>query len=283
MKLIFFGTSDFSKPVFKALRKEGYSPILWNLKNSLEDFKKLKPDICIVAAYGKIIPKEYLEIPKHGFLNIHPSLLPKYRGPSPIQTVILNGDPEGDASRPYGAGKETGVSIILMDEKIDHGPILKIQNLKIKSQNYKKLEKELAELGAELLIETLPKWINGKIKPKEQNHSEATYTKKFSWPDGKIDWSKSADEIDRQIRALNPEPGTWTRWQNKVLKMIEAEPMESKIAGESGKVISIEDQIIVKCGQDALLLKKVQLEGRKPTNISDFLNGHKNFVGSMLK
>ena len=88
MKLLFFGTSDFSKLVFEALKKEGYSPILWDLKNSLDDFKKLNPDICIVAAYGKIISKEYLEIPKHGFLNVHPSLLPKYRGPSPIQTAV---------------------------------------------------------------------------------------------------------------------------------------------------------------------------------------------------
>ena len=272
MKLIFFGTSDFSKPVFEALKKGSYSPILWNLENSFDDFKKMKPDICVVAAYGKIILKEYLEIPKHGFLNIHPSFLPKYRGPSPIQTAILNGD------------KETGVSIILMDEKIDHGKIIAGQKLRISEHdNYQTLEHKLAKLGAELLVKILPNWINSKIEPKEQNHKEATFTKKISWLNGKIDWDKSADEISRQIKALNLEPGTWTNWQNKVLKILEAELVESKITGESGKVISVENEIIVKCGQDALLLKKVQLEGRKPTNISDFLNGHKNFVGSMLK
>src|SRR3989344_5159552 len=109
MKLIFFGTSSFSKPIFEALKNEGYSPILWSLENPFENFKKMNPDICVVAAYGKIIPKEYLEVPRCGFLNVHPSLLPKYRGASPIQAAILNGD------------KETGTTIILMDEKIDHG------------------------------------------------------------------------------------------------------------------------------------------------------------------
>ena len=270
MKLIFFGTSDFSKPVFEALKKGDYLPILWDLEKGFDDFKKLNPDICIVAAYGKIIPKGWLEIPKYGFLNVHPSLLPKYRGASPIQAAILNGD------------KETGTTIISMDEKVDHGPILAVQKLRIKNENYKELENKLAELGAEILIEILPQWVKGEIKPKEQNHSEATYTKKFSWPDGKIDWSKSSQAINRQIRALNPEPGTWTTWGGKILKILEAEPLESKMTAESGKVISIENQIIAKCGQDALLLKKVQLEGKKPVQIQDFVRGHQNFVNSIL-
>ena len=270
MKLIFFGTSDFSKPVFEALKKAGYSPILWDLGNSFESFKKLKPDICIVAAYGKIIPKEYLEIPKYGFLNIHPSLLPKFRGPSPIQTAILNGD------------AETGVTIILMDEKVDHGPIISVEKLKIKNEKYKDLENKLAKLGAKLLVDILPKWIDGKIKPKEQIYNEATFTKKFSWPDGKINWSKTAEEIIRQIRALNPEPGVWTLQTGKVLKILEAEIIESKLSDKPGQVLNIENQIIVKCGIDALILKKVQLEGRKELNIQDFVHGHQEFIGSKL-
>ncbi|MEK7579776.1 MAG: methionyl-tRNA formyltransferase [Patescibacteria group bacterium] len=290
MKLLFFGTSDFSKPVFEVLKKCDYSPILWNQQGSFDDFKKINPDICIVAAYGKIIPKDWLEIPRYGFLNIHPSLLPKYRGASPIQTAILNGD------------KESGITIILMDEKIDHGPILASRKFSIFNSNsatsrkrlggtfdehfkfskYKELEKELAELGAQLLIETLPKWIAGGIKSKEQNHNQGTYTKKLSWEDGKIDWSKTAVEVERQIRALNPEPGTWTTWNNKVLKIIEAESIESKLAGEPGLVIKVESEVLVKCGVNALILKKVQLEGGKPLSIKDFLNGHRNFVGSKL-
>lgn len=274
MKFIFFGTSNFSKPVFEALKKKGYSPILWGLEKSFEEFKKLNPDICIVAAYGKIIPKEWLEIPKYGFLNIHPSLLPKYRGPSPIQATILNGD------------SETGVTIILMDEKIDHGKIISSIKCQISLlESYSILEVKLAELGAKLLIETLPKWIDGKVKPKEQNHEEATYTKKFSWSDGKIDWQESAIEIDRQIRALNPEPGTWTLWSGKILKILAALPVQDKNDNmETGQIfLTNNKEAAVKCGFDsALLLKIIQLESKKPMGIKDFLNGHKDFIGSIL-
>lgn len=274
MKLIFFGTSDFSKPIFEVLKKDGYSPILWNPQGTFEEFKKIKPDICIAAAYGKIIPKEWLEIPKYGFLNIHPSLLPKYRGPSPIQAVILNGD------------QETGVTIILMDEKVDHGEIIASVSYQISLlENYSMSEVKLAELGAKLLIETLPKWINGKIKPIEQDHKEATYTKKFSWQDGKIDWSKSADEIGRQIRALNPEPGVWTNWNGKILKILEVLPTQDENDNIfTGRVFITENEdAAIKCGfQSDILLKTVQLEGKKPMGIEDFLNGHKNFIGSTL-
>lgn len=284
--IIFFGTSLFSKPVFEALIKNGYSPILWDLEKSFESFKKMNPDVCVVAAYGKIIPKEYLEIPKFGFLNVHPSLLPKYRGASPIQTAILNGE------------KETGVTIILMDEKVDHGPIIAKRELRIASQDdYPALEHKLAKLGAEILIETLPKWVAGKIKPVEQNHDKATYTKKFSWPDGKIDWQKSADEVDRQTRALNPEPGTWTTWDNKILKILESLPIEDKsdnlITGQvfmaDNKEVPVAEQgslrgaAVIKCGfNTALLLKMIQLEGKKPMKIKYFLNGHRDFIGSVL-
>lgn len=273
MKLIFFGNADFSKSIFSALQKVGYSPALWNSQDSFDDFKKLKSDICVVAAYGKIILKEWLEIPKYRFLNVHPSLLPKYRGASPIQAAILNGDPE------------TGVTIILMDEKVDHGPILASKKSEARNKNYKQLEKELAEFGAELLIEILPKWVNGGIKPVEQNHNRATYTKKFSWQDGKIDWQKSAEEIDRQVRALNPEPGTWTNWDGKILKLSEALPISDKNDNlKIGQVFTNEaKEAAIKCGfQSAILPKIIQLEGKKPVELKDFLNGHKDFIGSKL-
>ena len=301
MKLIFFGTADFSKPVFEALKKTGYSPTLFDIveESSFKKFKRLNPDLCVVAAYGKIIPKEWLEIPKFEFLNVHPSLLPKYRGPSPIQTAILNGDPE------------TGVTIILMDEKVDHGPIIENKKLKIKNQsiriplridgersrihqNYKELEKELAELGAKLLIEILPKWIDGKIKPIEQNHDKATYTKKFSWPDGKIDWDKSAEEVERQIRALNPEPGTWTNWnpstssgQGKILKILEAKIYEAQPYHEHdqiyiGVVYEENGRVFIPCSIGHIEPLRIQLEGKKPMAIKDFLNGHRHFIGSKL-
>ena len=164
MKTIFLGTGEFGTTILQGLLENNYKPIL------VHDFKKikeLKPDLIIVASYGKIIPKEILEIPKYGALNVHPSLLPKYRGPSPIQTTILNGD------------KETGVTIMLMDEKMDHGPILCQRELEFSIFNFQfsKLHDKLAELGVKLLIETIPKWIKGEIKTKPQDHSKATYTK----------------------------------------------------------------------------------------------------------
>ena len=169
-----------------------------------------------------------------------------------------------------------------MDEKIDHGPVTAVEKLKIKNEKYKDLENKLARFGAKLLVDILPKLIDGKIKPKEQIHNEATFTKKFSWPDGKIDWSKSAKDLEHQIRALNPEPGVWTLWGNKTLKIFDAEIIESKLSAKPGQVFNIENQIIVKCGIDALILKKIQLEGRKELNIQNFIHGHREFIGSKL-
>ena len=281
MKLIFFGTSDFSKIIFEALQKAGYSSIPGDISlgNYFTTFKKLNPDICVAAAYGKIIPKEYLEIPKHGFLNVHPSLLPKYRGATPIQTAILNGD------------KETGVTIILMDEKVDHGPVIAKKELRITDHdNYHSLEQKLAKLGAELLVEIMLRWVAGEIKTAGQNHSEATFTKKFSWQDGRIDWLKPAEQISRQIKALGHEPGVWAEWDpstgsgqaGRVIKIVEAEPIESKLSAEPGKVIEIEDQIAVSCGRGALIIKEVQLEGRNKMMAADFVRGHQSFIGSLL-
>ena len=212
-----------------------------SLKSELLD---LKPDLILVAAYGQILPKEILEIPKYGCLNVHPSLLPRWRGPSPIQYTILSGD------------KKTGVTIILMDEKIDHGPIIAMLNVKgeISNVTYQKLHDKLAKLGAELLIETIPKWIKGKIKPKPQDESKATYTKILTREDGKIDWKKPIDYIERQVRALNPEPGTYTLYKGKILKILETEIQNNK-----------------------LIIKKVHLAGKKPMSFEDFLRGHQDF------
>lgn len=219
----------------------------YNIKigHAMSNFLKIKPDLIAVAAYGQILPKEILEIPKYGCLNVHPSLLPKYRGPSPIQATILNGD------------KETGVTIMLMDEKMDHGPIIANCELRIANYKYilKELEKKLANLGAELLVETISKWLNGEIKSKPQNESKATYTKILKRKDGKIDWQKPDEEIERQIRAFNPWPGTYTIYNEKILKILKAEVFNNK-----------------------LIIKEVQLEGRKPMSFEDFLLGHPNFT-----
>lgn len=294
-KVVFFGTSEFAVPALKLLIKSGYNisavftgkgPINTlarehkikvfqpaSLKRDeavFEEFKNLKPDICIVAAYGKILPQKFLDVPRYGFLNIHPSLLPKYRGPSPVQTAIINGDPalqrtdvfgKTNRSLSVGAGAETGVTIMLMDEKIDHGPILAQKPYYLlPTIYYPQAEKELAELGAKLLIETIPKYIAGEIIPEEQNHSQVTFTKMFSRDDGHINWSEGSVKIYNQIRALNPEPGTWAVWKNKIINIKKSELHEGKI-----------------------IIKTVQMEGKKEMLFEEFIRGHSDFEISQLK
>ena len=242
----------------------------------LQKFKELKPDLCVIVAYGKIIPKDYLNLPKYGFVNIHPSLLPKYRGPSPIQSAILNGE------------TETGVSIMLADEEVDHGPILNSNKQQATSnKSYKEIAKELAELGAKLLIETLPGYIGGAIKPKPQNHSEATFTKMFSREDGKISWPQTAEQIYNQIRALYPEPGTWTTWNGRILNIIETElARKGNHCTDDlppGKIKIVDNQIAVKTSKCYLVIKSLQLEGGKEMDAKSFLRGHSDFASSQLE
>ncbi len=318
LKIIFMGTPEFGAIILKGLIKNDYKPILvitppdkpvgrkqiltpppvklvaQKYKISIEQPEKvpsfklqvssLKPDLIICAAYGQIIPQEILKIPKYGCLNIHPSLLPKYRGPSPIQNTILNGD------------KETGITIILIDEKMDHGPILAQQELEFSIFNfqfsnkspgreadspegcipitkitYEELNKNLAELGVKLLIKTIPKWINGEIKAKVQDESKTTYTKIIKKEDGKIDWKKSAEEIERQIRAFYSWPGTFTFFKknSKILrvKILEAESLNK----EDPK------QLCIKCKKGYLAIKKLQPEGKKPMTAEDFLRGYHGY------
>ena len=281
MKFIFFGTPEFAAIILEKLiqaelmpeavicnpdkptgRKQIITPppvkvlaqkyglTIYQPKDKnelLEIIKKLQPDLAIVAAFGMLFPKEILAVPKYGFINIHPSLLPKYRGPTPIQTAILNGD------------KETGVSLFLIDEEMDHGPILAKRELEFPISNFQFpiLSQKLAELGADLLIETLPKYINSEIKPQAQDESQATYTKKFSTQDAYIEpkdleiaQEKGGDkaiEIERKIRALNPEPGTFTlslsKGGLKRTKLLEAKIIDGR-----------------------LKITKIQVEGGKPQN-----------------
>lgn len=208
-----------------------------------------KWDFFLVASYGKIIPKDVLSIPRLGVVNVHPSLLPKYRGPTPIQSAILNGE------------EKTGVSLIFLDEEVDHGPVLKKQELRIKNQGYETLARDLAALGAELLIDTLPKFLKGEVKPTAQDHAKATFTKKFTPDDAFVKYDdlavalsgaspRDALRIDRMIRALNPEPGVWTRTNNSPFLNLPKNKRIKLLAAEisSGK----------------LRLKQIQVEGKKP-------------------
>ncbi len=220
-------------PLTKVIAEKNNIPVLQPQK--LSDVKGQLSDVgaefFVVAAYSKIIPRDILEIPKLGAIGVHPSLLPKHRGPSPIQQAILDGD------------KETGVTLYVLDEKVDHGAIIANSKLQIANgEIYIGLEEKLAHMAGELLVGVLPKYIEGKIEPKEQNHAEAIFTKKFTTEDGSVNLEKDNPEIiARKIRALNPEPGVWTMQNNKRLKLLEVKLLENK-----------------------WIITKTQLEGKNP-------------------
>ncbi|MDP3245116.1 MAG: methionyl-tRNA formyltransferase [bacterium] len=312
-RLVFFGTSNFAVPVLRALVENNWliagvvtqpdkpakrglkmeaSPVKkvaqelklkiiqpenLNKPEIAEELKHLKAKVGVLVSFGKIVSQCIIDIFPRGILNLHPSLLPKYRGPSPIQAAILNGD------------EETGVSVMLLDAKMDHGNIIEsqksIRRPADKNQNYFELEKELAKNGAELLKEVLPRWLEGKIKPQEQDDNAATYTKIIKKEDGRIDWRKSAEEIERRIRAFNPWPGTWTMWQGKRLKILQAGVVKSpsELALVPGSIVRAKNgPIRVICGQNGLELIHVQLEGKKAVSAQEFVRGYQGFIGSRL-
>jgi len=301
-KLIFFGTSDFSVPALKALATAGYEislvvttpdepvgrkqlltpPPIKTMADSLglraiqpkslkkdltivDSLSALSPDFAVVASYGKIIPQAIIDLFPQGMINIHPSLLPKYRGPSPIQSVLLNGE------------KETGVCIIQLDAEVDHGAIIARQELGImNNESCIELSERLAKVGADLLIKALPGYLSGDTKPQEQDHTQATFTKKFTSEDGKIDWQKSAEEINNQIRALNPEPGTFCLLNDEVLKIIRAIGT-SEPTGESpvGSLVQQDKKLLAVTGNGILEILELQPAGKKPMSAQDFTNGYR--------
>lgn len=271
-------------PPVKLIAKKYKIPVLQvkkiGTKKTIKKIRSLKPDLIVVASFSQIIPKEILKIPIFGCFNIHPSLLPKYRGPSPIQSTILNDD------------EETGVSIILMDGKIDHGPIVAQEKIKIKEKiGYIELEKKLAELGADLLIKVLPKIIEREIVLKDQDHSKASFTKIFKKEDGRIDWTKPAEIIEREIRAFERWPQSFAFLEDKK-KKIRVKILKASILkqtsngpyGECGKVFAApNDKIAVQCGKDYLVIEKIQIEGKKEIKIEDFLKGHSDIFGKKFE
>lgn len=225
MKIAFLGTPSFVQPIKQELTKH------FILVNSLDE-----ADLCVVAAYGKILTKDELKTPKYGCINIHPSLLPKYRGPSPIQAAILNGD------------KVSGITIIKMDEQVDHGPILYQESLELfDSDNFDTLSKKVFERAADILPKIIENFVFGKIKAKKQNDARATncysLTRESSY--FLIDNPPAPEKLDRMIRAYYPWPGVWTRWNGKIVKFL------------PGNIL--------------------QMEGKKPISLKDFLNGYPDF------
>jgi len=307
-RIVFFGTPSFAVPTLKGLlqgsdeviavvtqpdREKGRGrkvvpppvkelalpygfPVLQPEKVKGETFREhiqgLSPDLFVVVAYGKILPMSLLEIPKYGAVNVHASLLPKYRGAAPIVWAILKWE------------KVTGVTTMIMDEGMDTGDILLQAEIPIgERETGETLHERLALLGAQLLLETLTKMKAGNIRPIPQDHSKATYAPPLKKEDGRIDWKKEAEEIDHQVRALHPWPGACTDWDGQQLKIHSGEVRKGISSGRAGAVTWVGSDVIeVETGKDSFLIKEVQLEGKRRMNVRDFLSGHPIPAGTVF-
>lgn len=254
----------------KILAEKFNLPVLQPVKardeNFISQLRESKPDLLVVVAYGQILPQAILDVPPHGCLNVHTSLLPKYRGAAPIQWAIANGD------------AETGVTIMQMDAGLDTGPILSIRRTPIlPTDDSQILHDRLAQLGAELLAETIPDYIAGKISAQPQSADGASYAAKIKKEDGKIDWNLPAEKIWHRLRAFTPWPGAFTFLQAEgkpqLLKLWKAEVHAA--AGPVGTVLSAEKAgIVVACGKQALRILELQREGGRRMSAAEFLTGH---------
>ena len=234
---------------------------------------QLALDAIVVAAYGIFLPSDVLALPRLGCLNLHPSLLPRHRGPSPVASAILEGD------------ETTGVSIILLDDGVDTGPILARESVPIgPTETCEELTDRLFDLGANLLVSALESWNAGRIQPTPQDDALATLTRRLERADGRLDWSQSAESLARQVRAFTPWPGTFTTWRGKTLKILRAEPLDIDPAAPPGAVIApTASDVAVATGDGALRILDLQLEGRRPSPAPDFLRGHQDFISSTLE
>ena len=238
----------------------------------------LKPDVIVVAAFGQLLPRSVLAIPRYGCLNIHPSLLPRFRGASPVASAILSGE------------EFTGVSIMLMDEGLDSGPVLARAQVPILAADTTgPLSGKLSRIGAQLLLEVLPRWLKGEITPQPQDEASASYCRPISKEAGEIDWRLPVVDIWRQVRAYNPWPSSYSRWRGRRLKIIEAVPLPGVKEGEAGEVVPLAQvgagaalAFGVSTGEGVLGVLKVQLEGKRVTSGASFLRGQPGFVGEWL-
>jgi len=312
IKIIFMGTGTFAVPVLDLLNKNfnviscftkvdkpagrGKKIKACEIKLKAEDFnlpicqplsyknntdwvnqlKELEPDLIVVTEYNLILPKKILDIPKYGALNIHPSLLPKWRGPSPIEYTLLNND------------QETGVCIMKMDEQMDHGPVLGCKKIKIeKNDNAINLYEKLAFIGANLLIKVIPDFIENKIELIEQDHDKATFSKFITKEDGKIDWNKPAQEILNQIKAFICWPGSFTflnlKGQKKLIKIVDAVVINQNDHKIGQILLTQNKELAIQCGQQALKINQLQLEGKKIMTSKEFLNGYPSSLDRILK
>lgn len=309
MKIVYMGTPDFSVGPLKALIEAGHEISLvvcqpdrpkgrskepapcpvkecaleYGLKvfqperikraEAVEELKKYPADVFVVAAFGQILSKEILDMPRFGCLNIHASLLPQYRGAAPIQYAVINGD------------EKSGVTIMQMDEGIDTGDILLQREVAIDAdETGGSLFDKLSVLGSELITEALSALETGSLSPVKQDGSKATHVGMLTKEDGRINWFRSAQEIERLIRGTDPWPGAYTSLHSKVLKIWKAEVADAEEdKGAQGMVIGVDkDSFLVACGRGVLKIKELQIEGRKRMSCADFLRGVRIETGEHL-
>lgn len=308
MNIVFMGTPDFAVPSLEALIKEfgvkavytqpdrpkgrgkklAFSPVkevavannievlqpekIRNDVEAIEYLKSLKPDFIIVVAFGQILPKEVLDIPKYGCINLHGSLLPKYRGAAPIQWSVINGE------------KVAGNTTMLMDVGLDTGDMLLTNEVEVsKFMTAGELYEELKLSGAGLLVETIKKVVEGKITPIKQNDEESTYAPMLNKEIAKIDWNKSAEEIHNHIRGMNPWPIATTIYDDKVMKVYESDFESSKSTKEPGVILKADKKgIVVSTKEGNLIIKKLQFPNGKPLMVEQFINGNDIEIGKKL-
>jgi len=308
MKVLFMGTPDFAVGALEAIVKAGhevtcvvtqpdkpkgrskemqfppvkecaikynipvFQPIKIKEKESVEELRKYEADIFVVAAFGQILSKEILDMPKFGCINIHASLLPKYRGAAPIQWAVIDGE------------EKSGVTIMQMNEGLDTGDILLTKEVILdKKETGESLFDKLMEVGAEAVVEALPLIEAGRLQPVPQKDEESTYAKMLTKALGKIDFSKSAVEIERLIRGLNSWPSAYTYYKGKQLKIWKADVLDANENKECGQITEVDkESIFVQTGEGILKIKEVQLEGKKRMNVHDFLLGNAVSAGENL-
>jgi methionyl-tRNA formyltransferase len=271
------GRSLFASPVKRKAIDWGLpvmQPVSFKETDALSQLARFQPDVILVAAYGQILPQSVLDIPAYGCINIHPSLLPKHRGASPVAAAILAGD------------EFTGVSLMLMDKGLDTGPVLSQAQISISVLDTTgSLTAKLSLIAAQLLLEVLPSWIMGEITPRPQDKAQATYSGEFSKEDGEIDWHLPAIDIWRRVRAFHPWPGCFTRWRGKQLKIIEALPFPGGKTLNVGQVVALNQEKAafgVNTSDGVLGIMRVQLEGKRAMSAAEFLRGQRQLLGALL-
>ena len=303
LKIIFMGTPNFAVPILKAIHDSDHkilevytqpatksgrgqklnhsdifhcaeqlnlnvrSPDTLETSEEINHFKTLKPDLVVVVAYGKILPFKLLNINKLLFINVHASLLPKWRGAAPIQRAIMNMD------------SETGISIMKIIPKLDAGPVMLQEKIKISQEmSYEDLSNKLAEIGAKLILESIKLIENNKVNFIEQKESEVSYAKKIRKNESRIDWNESAKKIIAKINAFHPNPGCWFKLSESRIKIIKA--IEVEKTGEAGTIL--DDKMTIACAKNAVQILELKKEGKKQMLIDEYLKGNEIKIGQKI-